>query len=254
MDLSISNLAWDINDDNQILPLLVSNNVLNIEGVLTKLGDWDVLTDEVLTNYKKKLDLIGLNIPSIQSIFYNVKSNGIGDKLIFYTHVKKLIHICKILGIKIMVFGSPSMRKNVDNLTLSEIFIQVDQLLEGTNIILTIEPNSKVYGGEFFHNLNEIVNFIVKNNLKNIKTMVDTHNLILEGLNPSTEYINHKKYINHIHISEIGLTSIEKTETHLNFYKTLKNNKYRGIITYEVNNSLDINKDINTFIDIYGAK
>ena len=53
MKLSLSNLAWDIPDNDQILSILNINNVSNVEGVLSKIDDWDKLTNEVLLEYKK---------------------------------------------------------------------------------------------------------------------------------------------------------------------------------------------------------
>ena len=73
MKLSLSNLAWDIPDNDQILSILNINNVSNVEGVLSKIDDWDKLTNEVLLEYKKKLDFYNIKMESIQSIFYNVK-------------------------------------------------------------------------------------------------------------------------------------------------------------------------------------
>jgi len=254
MRLSVSNLAWDFNDENFVLPLFVKNNITSIEGVLSKIGKWEDLTEETLKCYLEKLHLIGIDIPSIQSIFYGVKINGIGDTDIFYKHVEKLISICKILGTKIMVFGSPSMRRGVSSEKLSEIFKHVDTLLQDTNIILIIEPNSKIYGGEFFYDLDEIVNFIIENKLKNIKTMVDTHNLILEGFDPSVEYVKHINFISHIHISEVNLFSIEKSETHVKFYETLKINEYEGLITYETNKPSNIIKDVEVFVSLYNSQ
>ena len=105
MKLSLSNLAWDIPDNDQILSILNINNVSNVEGVLSKIDDWDKLTNEVLLEYKKKLDFYNIKMESIQSIFYNVKCDGINDTEIVYKHIDRLIEICKILEVNVMVFG-----------------------------------------------------------------------------------------------------------------------------------------------------
>lgn len=251
MKLSLSNLAWDIHDDDLVLSILNTNNVNNIEGVLTKIDNWDKLSNDVLIEYKKKLDSNNIKMESIQSIFYNVKCDGINDTEIVYNHIDRLIEICSILDVKVMVFGSPTMRTGMIDDLLSNTFKRIDDSLNNTGITLVIEPNSKVYGGNYFHNLNEIVDFIKNNNLINIKTMIDTHNLKLEGYDPIIELKKFYDYISHIHISEIKLEPIINPETHINFSNELKQLGYNKIITYEVLKCDNLESELKKFVEIY---
>lgn len=251
MKLSLSNLAWDISDNDQILTILKTNNIHNIEGVLTKIDDWNKLSNDILIEYKKKLDSYNIKMESIQSIFYDVKCDGIKDTKIVYKHIDRLIEICKILGVKVMVFGSPTIRNGIVDDSLSKIFKRIDNSLNNTGITLTIEPNSKVYGGNYFYNIEEIVDFIKNNKFINIKTMIDTHNLKLEGYDPIIELSKYYDYINHIHISEIKLTPIINPDTHINFSNELKKLGYNQIITYEVLKCDNIESEIKKFVEIY---
>jgi len=251
MNLSLSNLAWNNDTTDIVLPLLKERGITQIEGVLTKLGDWDILTDEILTTFKTKLDVNGIKMKSIQSIFYNLKCYGIKDTDVVYEHILRLLNFCKIFGIEVMVFGSPNMRKGCVDKSLIEIFTTIDNMLDGSGVELSIEPNSKIYGGDYFYNLHEITEFIIKNKYKNIKTMIDTHNLILEGYDPSVEFLKYKNQINHIHISEVNLKPISNLEFHKNFSNILKVGNYEKTITYEVNNLINIDTNINTFIELY---
>ena len=251
MNLSLSNLAWNNDTTDIVLPLLKERGITQIEGVLTKLDDWDVLTEETLFTFKKKLDTYDIKMKSIQSIFYNLTCTSIKDTEIVYKHILRLLDFCKILGIEVMVFGSPNMRKGYVDDKLAEIFSVIDNMLDGTKVEISIEPNSKIYGGDYFYNLTEITEFISKNNYKNIKTMIDTHNLLLEGYNPSDEFLKYKNQINHIHISEVNLKPISDHKFHKEFSNTLKTNQYQKTITYEVNNLININTNINTFIELY---
>jgi hypothetical protein len=127
----------------------------------------------------------------------------------------------------------------------------VDNILIGTDIKVLIEPNTSSYGGEFFHTVSDIVNFIESNNLKNVRTMIDTHNSLLENLDPNVELVNYFNYIEHIHISEPKLVVIKEDEFHINFSKTIKNSEYNKTITYEVMKSIDLIPSIKTFSKIY---
>lgn len=251
MNLALSNLAWDFKDNDIVFNKLIEKNILRIEGVLTKIDEWDSLNDSKIIKFKKKLDEFGIDIKSIQSIFYNVKCDGVGDTNKIINHIKKLITYCEILDVDIMVFGSPNLRSgNIDN-SVTHTFKIIDELLIEADMEISIEPNSKIYGGNYFFILDEIVSFIKDNNFKKIKTMVDTHNLVLEGYCPSEEFIKYKQYINHIHISEPGLKPISDVETHIKFYNTLKNNSYCNTITYEVNGLKEFDLNIDNFIKIY---
>jgi sugar phosphate isomerase/epimerase len=81
--------------------------------------------------------------------------------------------------------------------------------------------------------------------------MIDTHNLKLEGYDPIIELGKYYDYINHIHISEIKLTPIINSETHINFSNELKNLGYDKIITYEVLKCDNIESEIKKFVEIY---
>lgn len=252
MKLALSNFAWDSDENHSIFETLNSIGVRNVEGVLTKINHWDDLTESVLTQYHELLQQHNIQIESIQSIFYGFSCNDLSDYKTI-EHYKKLIECCKILGVKVMVLGSPSLRKYVNGWydNLSNILQDVDNMLHGTGIELSIEPNTKSYGGDYFYNLNEIVDFIVHNDFKNIKTMVDTHNLKLEGLNPSNEFKTHINYINHIHVSEPKLHKLSDIEFHKNFSQTLKDLNYSGIVTYEVIKCDGLVESIKDFYKIY---
>jgi sugar phosphate isomerase/epimerase len=253
MNLSVSNLAWDFSENDFIFKKLKDKKINRVEGVLTKIDKWENLTTEKIKDFKHILDENGLNMDSIQSIFYGVTCNGLHDTEKVINHIKKLILFCNILDTKTLVLGSPGLRKEIkgnENL-LSETFLKIDEILFNNNIQLSIEPNSKIYGGEYFFNLSEIVEFIVDNNFHNIKTMIDTHNLELEGFNPSTEYEKFKNYINHIHISEQKLSPIHNIDLHTNFSKTLKSFNYEHIITYELNKTDNFIENIERFITLY---
>lgn len=252
MKLALSNFAWDLGENESMFETLSSIGIENIEGVLTKINNWDLLTEYELVEYKNSLNRHGIKMESIQSIFYGVDYSSLSDYKTI-DHYKKLIEYCEILGVKIMVLGSPSLRKSVggwyDNITA--IMKEVDRMLNNSRIQLSIEPNTKIYGGNYFHKIGEIVSFIAYNKFKNIKTMVDTHNVKLEGLDPLKELKKNSKHINHIHISEPNLNKLNDLEFHERFSNQLKELDYDGIVTYEVVRCDGLIDSIKEFYNIY---
>jgi sugar phosphate isomerase/epimerase len=253
MKLALSNFAWDNPDSEKIFNIIKLNGFNQIEGVLTKLNDWENTTLDTISTYKKTLDTHQIKITSLQSLFYNFKCSNITEKELFISHFKTLINYSKILSVNVLVFGSPNLRKKIIGWEkiVSDIFKELDILLDDTNIEICIEPNSKIYGGEFFITIDEIVEFIKNNKLKNIKTMIDTHNLQLEGYDPIIELNKHYNYISHIHISEVKLTPILNSETHTQFSNEIKKLGYNKTITYEILKCDNIETEIKKFVEIY---
>jgi len=254
MNLSLSNFAWEFNDIENVANILHENKINNIELIFTKYKNWSEINERELIKLKNLLNSYNLSCSSSQSLFYNVDCESIiseSDK--FISHVKKIINYSKILGIKVLVFGSPTLRK-IDGVELSnlhETFKKIDLLLEGTEIIFCIEPNSRIYGGDFFYTIEEIVLFLKMFKYNNIFTMCDTHNSWLENKNPNEELVEFLPFIKHIHISEPKLTTIDLIEKHIEFSESIKKTKYNNIITYEVLSSENTLKSVNTFSSIY---
>lgn len=253
MNLAVSNLAWESTDLEKTLELLEKLDIRLIEGILTKIADWDKLTDTMVYEFKDDLKDRNIDIRSIQSIFYGTECRDISspDKII--EHFNTVINCANSLSVNRIVFGSPNLRKMVlgweDN--LSHIFREVDKLLDGTGIIVLIEPNANIYGGEFFITVEEIVDFIDRNYLKNIATMVDTHNILLESQNPIDIFKIYKKYIKHIHISETGLMPLVNRQFHTDFANMLKSEKYDDVVTYELLPCNNLDKQLELFLEIY---
>jgi sugar phosphate isomerase/epimerase len=251
MNLSVSNLAWEHKDLNNILGILQKNGIKKIEGVLSKINKWDLIGQAELENLKNSLDTFEIDMGSIQSIFYGVDVNSLNNKTEIINHINKLIEISKILGYKVLVFGSPNLRNNFDNNIVVNVLNEIDILLSKNDIIMCIEPNSKIYNGEYFYTITEIVDFLSSNNFTNIKTMIDTHNLILEGEDPIEMLELYFEHIYHIHISENKLLPLSNLDFHKKFSEKLKSLNYENIITYELLPCDNLEERIKIFTEIY---
>ena len=183
---------------------------------------------------------------STQSIFYGSNIKSIDDANIL-EYLDFVIDECSKCGIKIIVFGSPSLRKGNKNILLN-IFDYIDNRLKENKIYLCVEPNSKYYGGEYYYSLDEIVADIKK--YSNIKTMIDTHNLILEGENIIEQYKKYSDYIKHIHISEKDLQPIEDMSKYYKFVDLLKKECYSYGITYELKPPENIVEESKKFLKL----
>lgn len=247
MNIGLSHLAFDTPEIYSRLKELGFNY---IEGVLTKISPWDSLSQTSIHQFKSDLNINTLECYSIQSIFYNYPVTSLCDDKVL-VHFCNLIEYCKMLGTKIMVLGSPNLRKLEPNYIkkLDKLFCNLDELLEDTGIKVVIEPNCGLYKGQYFYTSSEIKCFIKANNLQNIRTMIDTHNLLNEGMDPIKEFERNIEFIEHIHISENGLEPINSIDFHHMFADALRSNWYEKGVTYEVKKTDDL--ALEQFVSIY---
>ena len=251
MKLGISELAWPgIDHFDVTLNALNATGISCIEMVIPKHSAWNPINVEKLQEFRNMINSAHIEVKSTQSVLFNSDVTVIGV-VNFVQHMEKVIDACIVLGIEKIVLGSPKHRVDFYFPQLKYAFQILDNKLDGTSISILIEPNSQQYGGEYFFTIDSIVKFLAQHNFNNIKTMIDTHNIILEGGNPAEKFMEYQTYIDHVHVSEIGLTSFKESDIHRQLAETLHTRQYDGLVVYECNQSATLFNDIVSFANIY---
>lgn len=208
----------------------------------------------------------GLNIYSFQSITYTLNDLNIFDENTrskLYDHIVKIIDISEKNNLSILVFGCPMNRKILDDkINNKQIFIdffkRLGDYLEGKDIKICLENNSKDYKCNFMNTIKECSDIIREINKNNIKMMVDLGNAVME--NDEWYYLrNHMDIICNIDISNPYMKDFSNIhESNEIFNHVLKVNEYNGIINLEM--LIDSQKDeieilmksLNNFVRLYG--
>ena len=121
MTLAVSNFAWYFDSLDHVGKLLNNNNINLVELVFSKYKDWSELNEFEIQLLKDLLKRYNLSCLSSQSLFFNIDCKSmVTDSEKFINHFKTLISYSKILGIKVLVLGSPGLRKT-DNLIESNL-------------------------------------------------------------------------------------------------------------------------------------
>ena len=167
MDIAISNLAFDRIDLTKVLKIFNKYRIKKIEGVLSKIEDFIKLSYNDVFLYSEEVKRYGVTISSFQSLFFQSGINSFDDNLCF-SHLKKVIDFCSIANSKILVLGSPTLRTKNSKSNLMKILRTIDSYLYRKEMILCIEPNSKIFNGDYFHNLEEISFFITFSRFRDI--------------------------------------------------------------------------------------
>jgi sugar phosphate isomerase/epimerase len=249
LNLAVSNLAWLPSEEDKALETLNECGISLIEVAFSRLNSWENINQKDVLSFKAKLNNYGLSCKSSQSLFYGLNISLL-DCNATLDHFNKLLSLSELIGVELLVFGSPKMRIGTLE-EASKVMEKLDRLLMGKNIKVALEPNSKVYGGNYWFKLEEISNYL-GDRFENIVSMIDTHNSKLESSEINSEFINGQSIVNHIHISEIDLKPLSDLNRHKSFSEILRKENYDKIITYEVLSGDGVIESIKTFSKIYG--
>ena len=225
-------MSWEKDQNLSIFPELKKVGFDYIESVYSKLSD-------------------EFPVKAIQSIFYNSGITSLDNLEECLRHVKNIIDDCIKNKINVITFGSPTFRVG-DKSKMDFFLSEVDKMIEDTGIVFCVEPVAKYYGSEYYTTLREIVQDLP--NYKNIKSMLDIGNSMLEGQDIFSEYSLYSDYISHIHFASPGLNEITDFPIYRNFYNYLKESEYSGLITYEFANSNDSITAAKNFIEAVVSK
>lgn len=185
------------------------------------------------------------SVYAIQGVFYKSGIESFEDPKC-EKYFRKVIDSCLKNNIKVITFGSPSMRVGNKEKMLN-LLANIDTYIDKRDCIVCVEPNSKIYNGKYYYSLDEIVSDI--HSFNNVKTMIDSGNLYLEGYDSITEYQKYKEFICHVHLSTSNLDPIRIYRPYIDLVSSIKELGYDGGITYEYLHSYNVEQEIKIFLE-----
>lgn len=256
--LSISNIAWVVELDAEMYQFLNETGLQGVEIAPTRIfpeTPYDKLSEAKVwaSDLKEKY---GLEVPSMQSIWYGHQEKVFGSKeerkiLIDYT--KNAIDFAEVIGCKNLVFGNPKNRDTDDvpgNYPIAiDFFREIGDYALEHHTTIAIEANPVIYNTHFLNTTEQAVEMAYKCGSEGVKVNVDLGTIIYNG-----EKINFLKqipeYINHVHISEPGLNIIEKRNLHNELFNILHEIGYDRYVSIEMGNKgeLEIVKNVVNYI------
>lgn len=257
MKLSISNLAWAEEFDEQIYAILKERGFSGLEIAPTRLFGKSPYQriDDALTYSKILFSKYGLRISSIQSIWYGIDKNIFDsseerDFLLNYT--KKAIEFAEVLGCKNLVFGCPKNRNiNSDCQNYLDIaydfFFKLGEYAKHHNTTIALEANPPCYQTNFINTTEQAFEFCKKIASDGLRVNVDLGTMIYNEEDDRVLSDN-LDLINHIHISEPYLKLIKKNRSIHYYIFNLNYNNYYSIEMSKSNSVSEV-KDTIIYID-----
>jgi sugar phosphate isomerase/epimerase len=238
--LIISNLSWKHNDNSEMLVRLQDYGIKSLE--LAPYKYFGMKVDQIVNPNKS------IPIYSFQAVLYPMIENVFGcdkDREILHNYLISVINIAAILGVKVLVFGSPKNRKRGE-LTSPEayniavpFFKKLGDYAISKDCVVCIEPNSKVYGCDFINNSIEGRDLVLRVNSEGFKLHLDVGCMLLENENIIESIHNNLDILHHIHFSAPDLQGLSGCQFDYGELLSLLREKYTGKVSIEMLNLED---------------
>ena len=250
--LSISNIGWKQENDEAVYSLMQKIGFSGLEIAPTRIfptNPYEQNIQAVQAWVRDLWDMYKLTISSMQSIWYGKSEKIFGSELerqelIFYT--KKAIDFAEAIGCKNIVFGCPKNRaipeqlsgKDSNNIAVN-FFHDIGEYAREHSTIIGMEANPVIYGTNYINTTEEAIDLIKRVNSEGFKLNLDIGTMIYNNEDLSVLDDN-VSLINHVHISEPNLASVERHSLHSELSKLLSRNGYEKYISIEAKSTEDL--------------
>lgn len=251
MKLSVSNIAWAIDNNEEIYAYLQQKGFCGLEIAPTKLFPQSpyLHITEAAEYFSRVRSRYGLEVSSMQSIWYGQTGNifeSEEERARLRDYTFQAVDFASAIGCGNLVFGNPKARRKAENNADSEVFgffktISDYAVKKGTCI--SLEPNPVIYGTNFINDTSQAVAFCRESGCSNLRINVDLGTVIYND-EPFEWIRDNIDLVNHIHISEPNLKKIRKRELH----RRLIDLEYDNYISIEMGQQNDLN-DVYEVID-----
>jgi len=216
MRLAISNIAWDVIEDDAVAQLLRAYGIDAIDIAPGKyFPDCSKATDADIARVKTWWAQHGVEITGMQSLLFGTSGlNVFGDPQSQSALLQHLTGVCRVagrLGATRLVFGSP---KNRDRSGLTDqqaleaavvFFRQLGDIARTCGVFICLEPNPTCYGANFMTTSAETAAVVRQTAHPAIRMQLDTGALTINDERPMAVLGDCASLIGHIHASEPNL-------------------------------------------------
>ncbi len=250
MNLSISNIAWFSNEDDDIYEIMKANGFTGLDIAPARIcSDPQNCTVEQGHEYQKIISKYDLKFIGMQSLLFGTNGfNIFGEaKVVEDTleYLKEMVNYASKLGIKILVFGSPKNRL-IGELDYDdayqraiEFFRRIGEYAASHNVIFCIEPNPTEYGADFITNTFDGIQLVKDVSHEGFKLHLDLGTMIMNEESICDVIEKGIEHIAHVHISVPNLMQVCDFEKKIaELAHALHENRYEHYVAIEMRNSI----------------
>lgn len=246
MRLGISNIAWDVAEDNEIASLLNEYQIDSIDIAPGKyFAEPKAASKQEILQVKEWWQVRGIEITGMQALLFgtvglNVFGNKNSQKMLL-DHLESVCRIAGTLGARRLVFGSPKNRDRagIDDKDASDIAIEFFHVLariaENYDVVICLEPNPVCYGANFMTTTDETAEIVKGVAHHALKMQFDTGAVTVNKEDAAAILRSYLDLIGHIHLSDPQLLPIgDGTTDHSTISHVLKQHMPDRLLTIEM--------------------
>lgn len=224
MRLAISNIAWDVAEDEAIAELLGHYKIDAIDIAPGKYFPQPAkATTTDISHIKNWWAERGVEVTGMQALLFgttglNVFSSPVVQEAMLH-HLNAICQIGAGLGAPLLVFGSPKNRDrsgldDTEATTMAVSFFRsLGDIAYSHGETICLEPNPQCYGANFMTTSAETARVVEQIAHPAIRMQLDTGALAINGEDPATVLRESARLIGHIHASEPDLVPLGDGKT-----------------------------------------
>lgn len=216
MRLALSNIAWDVSEDEEVVKLLQRYNVDAIDVAPGKyFPDPANASEHDIARVGAWWGERGFEITGMQALLFGTTGlNVFGSAEVQEAMLNRLAAVCRIgagLGATRLVFGSP---KNRDRSGLTDqeamdvavpFFRRLGDIAKSHGVVICLEPNPPCYGANFMTTCADTARVVEQVGHSAIKMQLDTGALTINGEDAGDVLRRYSPLVGHVHASEPDL-------------------------------------------------
>jgi D-psicose/D-tagatose/L-ribulose 3-epimerase len=244
--LAVSNIAWDVSQDDAVAEILRQHGISSIEIAPTKYWPQPLqATPTEIAAIRATWAERGFSIVALQALLFGqpqlqlLQSPEQMRECINY--LAGIIRLGTALGAKSFVFGSPKNRDasqltpEVVQARANAAWTELAAVAAQTNTIFCLEPNPEVYACNFMTLTPQAFEFADAFKLPGLGINLDTGIMLLNQEDPRVIIPQVISTVGHVHLSEPHLAPVaQATVDHALISHLLREQDYRGSISVEM--------------------
>lgn len=249
MKLSISNIGWETEYNEQVYRLMKTYGFSGVEiapAIWVSEKPYEADSVEKAKNIAAKLkEEYGFVVPSMQSILFGRQEKIFEDeegRNALFDYMKQALDYASAIGCKNLVFGCPRNRSIPDDLLCNEaavdaiergFFKKLGEYAAKVSTVLAMEANPPIYNTNYMNGTAQALDLVERMDSKGFLLNLDVGTMI--NNEESVKLLDGRVgLVNHVHISEPGLKGIKERQLHRELKAALTEGGYDRYISIEV--------------------
>lgn len=247
MELSVSNIGWEAQNDRYVYGLMKKYGYLGLEIAPTRIFPENPYGRMIeAAEWSRKMGReYGFAISSMQSIWFGRQEKLFGseeERRILTDYTKQAIDFAAAIGCRNLVFGCPRNRNCPENAKMDTaigFFRELGDYAASKGTAIGMEANPPIYNTNYINDTISALELVEQVESEGFLLNLDVGTMIQNG-EDAAELAGQVKYINHVHISEPVLKPIETREIHKELKELLLAENYAGFVSIEMGKTADM--------------